>query len=146
MSTEGLGISDSMPHAGTPWGLPGRRGVFSWHCKWTSGLGEPRLSSHYSTVFCLALSSNWLSRSLICTKLVIGMGNEKWEIGSTQIHIFTWWVFVSWLVGEFSEMGTRIPCKHTTGILVGSTVHREGLSHFSICNISIEIIVTGINM
>ena len=75
VSTEGLGISHSMPHAGTPPGLPGRRGVFSGWCKWTSGLGVPRLRSHFSTVFCPALSFNWPSRSLICTKLVIGMGN-----------------------------------------------------------------------
>ena len=39
MSTEGLGISHSMPHAGTPPGLPGKRGGFSCWCKWTSGLG-----------------------------------------------------------------------------------------------------------
>ena len=70
-----LGISHSMNHAGTPPGLPGRRGVFSCWCKQTSGLGVPRLRSHYSTVFCPSLSFNWLSRSLICTKLVIGMGN-----------------------------------------------------------------------
>ena len=42
-------VSHSMPHAGTPPGLPGRRGVFSCWCKWTSGLGVPRLRSHYST-------------------------------------------------------------------------------------------------
>ena len=77
VGTEGLGISHSMPHAGTPPGVPGRSGVFSCWCKWTSGLGVPWLRSHYSTVFCPALSFNWLSRSLICTILVIGMGNDN---------------------------------------------------------------------
>ena len=55
MSTEWLGISHSMPQAGTPPGLPGRKGVFGCWCKWTSFLEVPRLRSHYSTVFCPAL-------------------------------------------------------------------------------------------
>ena len=76
VGTEGLSICHSMPHAVTPPGLPGRRGVFSCWCKWTSGLGVPSLRSHYSTFFCPALSCNYVSRSLISTKLVIGMGNE----------------------------------------------------------------------
>ena len=53
MGTEGLSIPHSMPHAGTPPGLPGRRGVFSCWCKLTSGLGVLRIRSHYSTFFAL---------------------------------------------------------------------------------------------
>ena len=61
VGTEGLSIPHSMPHAGTPPGLPGRRGVFSCWCKLTSGLGVLRIRSHYSTFFALpfpAISSS----------------------------------------------------------------------------------------
>ena len=61
VGTEGLSISHSMPHAGTPPGLSGRIGVFSCWCKLTSGLGVLRIRSHYSTFFALpfpAISSS----------------------------------------------------------------------------------------
>ena len=63
----------------------------------------------------------------------------------TDTHIYPVGICVMACRG-ISEMGTWKPCKHTTGILVGSTIHREGLSLFSICNISIEISVAHMNI
>ena len=130
-----------MLHAGTQPGLPGRRGVFSCWCKWTSGLGIPRLRSHYSTVFCPVLSFNWLSRSLICTKLVTGMGNENGKYSPYPYTYLPGGYSCNMTCRGISKMGTWKPCKHTTQILVQSTVHRKGLPHFSLCHISIQIIV-----
>ena len=144
MGTEGLSISHSMPHAGTPPGLPGRRGVFSCWCKWTSGLGVPRLRSHYSTVFCPALSFKLAVQ--IPHMYQIGYLGWEMKMGNrvhTDTHIYPVGICVMTCRG-ISDKGTWKPYKHTTGILVESTVHRGGLSHFSICHISIQIIVTHI--
>ena len=125
--------------------LPGRRGTFSYWCKRTSGLGVPRLRSHYSTVFCPALSCNWLPDPSYVPNWFMG-----WEMTmGNQVHADTLIYPVGICVmtcRRISEMGTWKPCKHTTGISVGSIVHREWLSHFSICHISIEIIVNNMHL
>ena len=132
-----------VPHAGTPPGLPGRRGVFSCWCKWTSGLGVPRLRSHYSTVFVLPYPSTGCPDPSYVPNWFLGWEIKMGNRVHTDTHIYPVGICDMTCRG-ISEMGTWKPCKHTTGILVGGTVHWEGLSHFSICHISIQIIITHI--
>ena len=122
-----------MPQAGTPPGLPGRKGIFGCWCKWTSGLGMPRLRSHFSTVFVLPYCPNWLPRSLIYIKYGIQMGNGV----LIDTHIYLVGISVMTCRG-ISEMGTWKPFRHTTWILAGSTIHREGLLDFWPCNVPID--------
>ena len=81
----------------------------------TRGLGVPRIRSHYSTVFssCLILQLAVLIPHMY--QIDYWDGKWKWEIASTQIHIFTWWVFVSWLVGELVKWAHENPASTPQG-------------------------------
>ena len=107
------------PHAGTPPGLPGRRGVFSCWFKWLVVYGYLDSGSHYSTVF---LSCPILQLAIQIPHMYwIGYwdGKSKWEIGSTQIHIFIQWVFVWWLVGALVKWAHENPANTPQGFWWG---------------------------
>ena len=105
MGTEGLSISHSMPHAGTPPGLPGSRGVFSCWCKWTSGLGVPRLRSHCSTFFGLPYPAIMCPDPPYLPNWLLGWEMNMGNIVHTHTHIYHVGIYDMTCRG-ISEIGT----------------------------------------
>ena len=105
MGTEGLSISHSMPHAGTPAGLPCRRQVFSCWCKQTSGLRVPRLGSHYSTFFAMPYPAIMCPDPSYLPNWLLGWEMNMGNIVHTHTHIYPVGIYDTTCRG-ISEIGT----------------------------------------